>query len=719
MNDEVEWLNSLEINSCRLVTSADDLRSGVVLCDLVAYLKSRNFFEDVQRHGSVQKNFKRAAINNFKIFIREIGARLPPSLLRTPEELFEDVEILLEIVKYLKKLITKPLNTERVSRNLTPRVRASASPALTSRLQHSPSMLDIHIAHNSSQVQTHDKLKTWLQELKLIKFDVIEEMKDGVVLCELINRLEGRNEVIKGMHKAPKTKSAIQVNINKALNYLRGIEKLNSKYLWSSNEIIQGDEETIFGLLQSIQDFYSIKRSASASRSAKVLTSRVFSNISFEGKVEPEAVPDKPEPEPLSARAWIQNIGLGKYLLNDKKHFLDDPCRNGVLLAEVLGKLEGLEVPGIFNPKSAVSASSNYEKCLKFIYERHPSVAVRYLREIDRFLESDLLLWRLIEELISIPRNVVKPNTHLPYTREEISQLESSLVTWLSSLIGRSFEGFEEILTEISTLLAEIIQKCGFSVTGVTKNPKTGKVKQGNIEKSLECLRRISRMSQKFLFKVEELAEGNFLVALGLLEDIHRFYDGLPARKRGPHYHSDGPYLGKKSRVSPLRNISSLLNKSYESPKTCCSSKRIREDFIPRQKFLNFDHVHSSNEFDWVFSLGLSINSLDLMAEEIEEFSSGVLLCQIIDKLERKEVTGFQIKPKGNAGFLFNVGKALKVLKEKPNFPSSLMFVDEDVVKGKGEAIRELLRAVFKIYRQAIKTQIKFYNPDKVNLTFV
>ena len=717
MNDEVEWLNTLEMNSCRLVTSADDLRSGVVLCDLVAYLKSRNFFEDVQRHGSVQKNFKRAAINNFKIFIREIGARLPSSLLRTPEELFEDVEILLEIVKYLKKLITKPLNTERVSRNLTPRVRVSASPALTSRLQHSPSMLDIHIAHNSSQSQSHDKLKTWLQELKLIKFDVIEEMKDGVVLCELINRLEGRNEVIKGMHKAPKTKSAVQVNINKALNYLRGIEKLNSKYLWSANEVIQGDEETVFGLLQSIQDFYSIKRSASASRSAKVLTNRVFSNISFEAKADNELASDRPEP--VSARAWIQNVGLGRYLLSDKKHFLDDPCRNGLLLAEVLAKLEGLEVPGIFNPKSAVSASSNYEKCLKFIYERHPSVAVRYLREIERFLESDALLWLMIEELISIPRNVAKPNTELPYSREDLTRLETSLLQWLGGLVGRSFDSFEEILSEISTLLAAIVQKCGFPVTGITKTPKTGKVKQGNIEKSLECLRRISRMSQKFLFKGEELAKGNFLVALGLLEDVHRFYDGLPARKRGPHYHSDGPYLGKKTRVSPLRNISSLLNKSYESPKTCCSSKRVREDFIPRQKFLNFDHVHSSNEFDWVFSLGLTINSLDLMAEEIEEFSSGVLLCQIIDKLERKEVTGFQVKPKGNAGFLFNVGKALKVLKEKPNFPSSLMFVEDDIVKGKGDAIRDMLRAVFKIYRQAIKTQIKFYNPDKVNLTFV
>jgi len=31
---------------------------------------------------------------------------------------------------------------------------------------------------------------------------------------------------------------------------------------------------------------------------------------------------------------------------------------------------------------------------------------------------------------------------------------------------------------------------------------------------------------------------------MGLLEDIHRYADGLPERKRGEYYFSDGPYYG-------------------------------------------------------------------------------------------------------------------------------------------------------------------------------
>jgi hypothetical protein len=31
---------------------------------------------------------------------------------------------------------------------------------------------------------------------------------------------------------------------------------------------------------------------------------------------------------------------------------------------------------------------------------------------------------------------------------------------------------------------------------------------------------------------------------IGLFEDIMRFSDGLPARKRGLGYFNDGPYLG-------------------------------------------------------------------------------------------------------------------------------------------------------------------------------
>ncbi len=31
---------------------------------------------------------------------------------------------------------------------------------------------------------------------------------------------------------------------------------------------------------------------------------------------------------------------------------------------------------------------------------------------------------------------------------------------------------------------------------------------------------------------------------IGLLEDLHRCYDGLIPRKRGVNYFADGPYLG-------------------------------------------------------------------------------------------------------------------------------------------------------------------------------
>jgi hypothetical protein len=31
---------------------------------------------------------------------------------------------------------------------------------------------------------------------------------------------------------------------------------------------------------------------------------------------------------------------------------------------------------------------------------------------------------------------------------------------------------------------------------------------------------------------------------MGLLEDLHRCFDGINPRKRGPNYFNDGPYLG-------------------------------------------------------------------------------------------------------------------------------------------------------------------------------
>jgi hypothetical protein len=51
-------------------------------------------------------------------------------------------------------------------------------------------------------------------------------------------------------------------------------------------------------------------------------------------------------------------------------------------------------------------------------------------------------------------------------------------------------------------------------------------------------------MSQKFTWAEREIYEGRLNVIIGLLEDLHRCFDGLPPRKRGLNYFADGPYLG-------------------------------------------------------------------------------------------------------------------------------------------------------------------------------
>jgi hypothetical protein len=75
-----------------------------------------------------------------------------------------------------------------------------------------------------------------------------------------------------------------------------------------------------------------------------------------------------------------------------------------------------------------------------------------------------------------------------------------------------------------------------------------------NVRKALEILRRCKRMSQKFLWREKELVSGDLGSILGLLEDMNRFSDGLPARKSGAMYFKDGPHVNR-----------AVLNRSYSA----------------------------------------------------------------------------------------------------------------------------------------------------------
>ena len=94
---------------------------------------------------------------------------------------------------------------------------------------------------------------------------------NGVLLCDLINRCEGKNEIMKAIIRRTSTRSHIQVNINKVLEYLRTIEKFPSRHLWDNIEISKGNNLIIWELLDDIYNFYGNKKTFKKKREKIIL----------------------------------------------------------------------------------------------------------------------------------------------------------------------------------------------------------------------------------------------------------------------------------------------------------------------------------------------------------------------------------------------------------------------------------------------------------------
>ena len=107
---------------------------------------------------------------------------------------------------------------------------------------------ELKIAQEAIEIKPVDektkyKLIKWLQEdVKLIgnqiapqalSVDLPKFCRNGVLYGDLLNRLNGREEVVKGLNRAPKKLTSINANFDKTLSYLKGFPRFSSRYLWA------------------------------------------------------------------------------------------------------------------------------------------------------------------------------------------------------------------------------------------------------------------------------------------------------------------------------------------------------------------------------------------------------------------------------------------------------------------------------------------------------
>ena len=104
-------------------------------------------------------------------------------------------------------------------------------------------------------------ISNMVNSLKLIQ-DLPKYCRNGVLFGDLVNRLRGRDEVIKGLHRAPKNMTAINANFEKVLGYLKEFPRFSSRYLWSQQKVIEGNTDVVWGLLDDIWHWHFNKISA-------------------------------------------------------------------------------------------------------------------------------------------------------------------------------------------------------------------------------------------------------------------------------------------------------------------------------------------------------------------------------------------------------------------------------------------------------------------------
>lgn len=375
---------------------------------------------------------------------------------------------------------------------------------------------------------------------------------------------------------------------------------------------------------------------------------------------------------------WLQALNCSHIQPDSSLCWLEDPFRNGVLVTEAVGVVLGKEVQFDPAPRNEAAIRRNYGLALSAV-QRNKPCAFNYQLYSQAYALTQgredwnwALLWSLYNAYSQfLPPRLASVRPDLPYDLVSIVRLETALISWLASLgVVKNCANFTALLptwTNGSLLARTVSLVCRTPIEGVFEGPKSEGGALSNLRKALDLLKQAPCMSQKFVWGRErDILKGSLGVALGLLEDLYRFCDGQPARKPGPNYHSDGPYLGLLHSLQVSCEPSPLPSPPHWKPckvnltAACVGLVPSKLTIQPQQP--------SEVLVQWLLEKGVPAQLvIDLNRGRTDSFRDGVLLCELVAGLTRKEL-GVERAPSTAAGRQ-NLRRALTLLQQQPSFP--------------------------------------------------
>ncbi|CAG9330151.1 unnamed protein product [Blepharisma stoltei] len=737
----IDWVNSLDISSCTLVDALEDLKSGAVVGDIIAWMKNIPCIRGIERVLVSQNE----AINNWVIVLKELEGILPRSFQEIdPQDLYEDDVALMHFLRFLSNLDNK--EEEKIQKdmpmaqNFRPETPASTihvrnDSAVTNRYQESPrnseattpsrvssvpaknnektpqknmgkppippsvntpirkstGNLQVKIEDNSDNEKHVEKaakseeeienpqepvprqhinsyfskkkedshisdtpLKPpeqsicdaqpvpeivqeavieWLESLQLVRkgslnYQLLPNVcRTGVLFCDVINRLEGRKEAIKGVERAPKNRTQALTNVNKVLEFLRTHPKMNSRYLWSGKNILEGDEYIIWGLLEDIKTYYTIApRVNNNNKSRNEVKSRTSPNtslvISPPFTAQQSTILSIPQSSPqnrnTSAPHKTQISSQSPQELAIPKSFLQEKSKNlRSYAASARSRTPGsrstptshtprTNSPRSMRPPSAYSSKKNSFSAQHFI----PEEAKKQIR-----------LWLFA---LDIDYDEIYDNKYSDPLRNGL------------------------LLCELMKVLENVQIK-------INPNPRNEKAIKENFEKALTVMQEKRTEIPEFIYSDCEI----------LLKNVDAIWSLL------------------FSLMSAYPQAVSVAYQPCSLPYGALGVKKLETAIV-----------------NWLNSLSIfnPENQPNSFFEILYDLKTGVLLCVLISKLCGWKIQNVIKNPKTEQTCLNNIRKALEVLRKMPKMSQKFTWSEKEILKGNCSVILGLLEDIYRCY---------------------